>query len=163
MKNTNKYRQIRKSCTRAYDEATLVYPLKVRDVGAIRKRSFQHHRAVIVRDTPTLEAVLDYDNSENEELIDEGCNIVLKLTDPSQALEGLLVYAHSIDWEDKEMSKKKKYEVVVWDLSYALKDEDGNYKHDSKGNVEVYDYPDEDCQHLAEYLKPEDLDKRDGR
>tara|TARA_Y100000590_G_C15516302_1_gene937487 strand:- start:183 stop:659 length:477 start_codon:yes stop_codon:yes gene_type:complete len=113
MKNTNKYRQIRKSCTRAYDEATLVYPLKVRDVGAIRKRSFQHHRAVIVRDTPTLEAVLDYDNSENEELIDEGCNIVLKLTDPSQALEGLLVYAHSIDWEDKEMSKKKKYYVGV--------------------------------------------------
>ena len=110
MKNTNKHRQIRKSVDPL--EATLVYPLKARDVGAIRKPSAQHHRAVIVRDTPTLEAVLDYDNSENEELIDEGCNIVLKLTDPSQALERLLVYAHSIDWEDKEMGKKD-YQVSI--------------------------------------------------
>jgi len=60
------------------------------------------------------------------------------------------------------MSKEEsKYEVVVWDLSYALKDEDGNYKHDSNGNVEVYDSLDgQSWQHLAEYLKPEDLEKR---
>jgi len=56
---------------------------------------------------------------------------------------------------------KEYNEVTVWDLSYALQDEDGNYKHDSKGNVEVYDYPDEDCQNIAEYIKPEDLKKRE--
>ena len=55
---------------------------------------------------------------------------------------------------------KEYNEVTVWDLSYALQDEEGNYKHDSKGNVEVYDYPDEDCQNIAEYIKPEDLEKR---
>ena len=61
------------------------------------------------------------------------------------------------------MSKEEsKYEVVVWDLSYALKDEDGDYKHDAIGNVEVYDHPNEDKHLLAEYLKPEDLEKRDS-
>ena len=61
------------------------------------------------------------------------------------------------------MSKEEsKYEVVVWDLSYALKDEDGDYKHDAMGNVEVYDHPNEDKHLLAEYLKPEDLEKRDS-
>ena len=56
---------------------------------------------------------------------------------------------------------EKEYEVVVWDLSYALVDEDGNYKHDADGKVEVYDQSDEDCQYIAEYIKPEDLEKRE--
>ena len=59
------------------------------------------------------------------------------------------------------MSEKEYDEVIVWDLSYALQDEDGNYKHGADGKVEVYDQPDEDCQHIAEYIKPEDLEKRE--
>tara|TARA_R110000824_G_scaffold320307_1_gene507281 strand:- start:852 stop:1247 length:396 start_codon:yes stop_codon:yes gene_type:complete len=59
------------------------------------------------------------------------------------------------------MSETKYKTATVWDLTYALTDEDGNYKRDSDGKIEVFDYIGEDCSELAEDAVPEDLERRD--
>ena len=58
------------------------------------------------------------------------------------------------------MKKETKYESVVWDLSYALADENGDYKHDAYGRVMVYDYPEDDCS-IIELPEPDKLEWRD--
>ena len=58
------------------------------------------------------------------------------------------------------MKKETKYESVVWDLTYALADENGDYKHDAYGRVMVYDYPEDDCS-IIELPEPDKLEWRD--
>ncbi len=53
--------------------------------------------------------------------------------------------------------KDIKYTPIVWDLSWALVDEHGNYKHDSENKVMVFDNPDEDCS-LIEPPNVEELE-----
>tara|TARA_R100001463_G_scaffold111617_1_gene166494 strand:+ start:7180 stop:7566 length:387 start_codon:yes stop_codon:yes gene_type:complete len=55
--------------------------------------------------------------------------------------------------------KDIKYKPIVWDLSWALIDDDGIYKHDFENKVMVFDDPDEDCS-LIEPPKAEDLEWR---
>jgi len=58
------------------------------------------------------------------------------------------------------MKKETKYQSVVWDLTYALADENGDYKHDAYGRVMVYDYPEDDCS-IIELPEPDKLEWRD--
>lgn len=56
--------------------------------------------------------------------------------------------------------KESKYESVVWDLSYALVNQDGGYKHDAYGRVMIYDHPDDDGS-IIELPEPDKLEWRD--
>ena len=58
------------------------------------------------------------------------------------------------------MKTETKYESVVWDLTYALADANGDYKHDAYGRVMVYDYPEDDCS-IIELPEPDKLEWRD--
>ena len=47
--------------------------------------------------------------------------------------------------------------VRVWDCTFYLMDDDGNDGLDEDGNVQIYDAPDLDWSHLADYVEIEDL------
>ena len=47
--------------------------------------------------------------------------------------------------------------VRVWDCTFYLMDDDGNDVLDKDGNVQIYDAPDLDWSHLADYVEIEDL------
>ena len=51
--------------------------------------------------------------------------------------------------------------VRVWDCTFYLMDDDGNDVLDEDGNVQIYNAPDLDWSHLAEYVVIEDLVETD--
>ena len=51
--------------------------------------------------------------------------------------------------------------VRVWDCTFYLMDDDGNDGLDEDGNVQIYNAPDLDWSHLAEYVAIEDLVEND--
>jgi len=51
--------------------------------------------------------------------------------------------------------------VRVWDCTFYLMDDDGNDVLDEDGNVQIYNAPDLDWSHLAEYVGIEDLVETD--
>ena len=59
------------------------------------------------------------------------------------------------------MSKEEQRKVIVWDVVFALEDENGDVVYDDKGNVAVYRNDDGDYTYLAEDLEPEDLEIHD--
>jgi hypothetical protein len=63
------------------------------------------------------------------------------------------------------MSKEEQRKVIVWDVIFALADENGDVVHDSRGEVEVYRnriaHDRGDYEYLADELKPEDLETHD--
>jgi len=64
-----------------------------------------------------------------------------------------------------EENKETKRKVIVWDVVFALADENGDVVYDSKGEVEVYRnrnaHDKGDYEYLADELKPEDLEIHD--
>lgn len=58
------------------------------------------------------------------------------------------------------MKTEDKYQSVVWDLTYAIADANGDYKYDAYGRVMVYDYPEDDCS-IVELPEPDKLKWRD--
>jgi hypothetical protein len=63
------------------------------------------------------------------------------------------------------MSKEEKRKVIVWDVVFALEDENGDVVYDDKGNVAIYRngraHDEGDYEYLADKLKPEDLEIHD--
>ena len=59
------------------------------------------------------------------------------------------------------MSNEEKRKVIVWDVVFALEDENGELVYDSKGDVEIYRNDDGEYTYLAEDLEPEDLERHD--
>jgi len=47
--------------------------------------------------------------------------------------------------------------VGVWDCTFYLTDDDGNDVLDKDGSVQIYNAPDLDWSHIAEYVEVEDL------
>ena len=49
--------------------------------------------------------------------------------------------------------------VGVWDCTFYLTDDDGNDVLDKDGSVQIYNAPDLDWSHIAEYVEEEDLEE----
>lgn len=60
-------------------------------------------------------------------------------------------------WE----GKGEKRTIVVWDVTFALEDENGDVIYNDKGDVEIYRNDEGDYTHLADELEPEDLEIHD--
>ena len=170
-------------------------------------------RCLYVKHTPTLDVEYMWSPDDGRGLNDEGANMILKIrkgegqfyntswnyhpddrkmlrhldqSDPRPAYvaEDLLVYAISIDWEDKEHKEHKtcvpevpaprdwereilhakahpkpKNIVRVWDVLFYLEDENGQMATDHKGRIQIFDAPDKDLSHIEEYVDVKDLRK----
>ena len=53
--------------------------------------------------------------------------------------------------------KDKNNNVVVWDCTFYLKDEEGNEILNEDGSVKIFDAPKLDWSHIAEYVELDDL------
>jgi len=60
-----------------------------------------------------------------------------------------------------EENKETKRKVIIWDVVFALADENGDVVYDAQGDVEKYRNNDIDYTYLADELKPEDLEIHD--
>ena len=60
-----------------------------------------------------------------------------------------------------EENKETKRKVIIWDVVFALADENGDVVYDDQGDVETYRNNDIDYTYLADELKPEDLEIHD--
>jgi|TARA_R100001463_G_scaffold24287_5_gene57921 hypothetical protein len=60
-----------------------------------------------------------------------------------------------------EENKETKRKVIIWDVVFALADENGDVVYDDQGDVETYRNNDVDYTYLADELKPEDLEIHD--
>jgi len=60
-----------------------------------------------------------------------------------------------------EENKETKRKVIIWDVVFALADENGDVVYDAQGDVETYRNNDIDYTYLADELKPEDLEIHD--
>jgi len=52
-----------------------------------------------------------------------------------------------------------KHSIAVWELTFYKIGEDGEPLTDNKGNVQLYNAPDRDCEHLSEGLFDGDLEE----
>jgi hypothetical protein len=57
------------------------------------------------------------------------------------------------------MTLKKEYHIGVWDCRFYLVDDDGNSRLGEDGKVQLYDAPDLDWSHIAEYVEHDDLEE----
>ena len=53
--------------------------------------------------------------------------------------------------------KNKNYDIVLWNCTFFLYDEEGNEVLNEDGSVKIFDAPDLDWSHIAEYVELEDL------
>ena len=60
-----------------------------------------------------------------------------------------------------EENKETKRKVIIWDVVFALEDENGDVVYDDQGDVEKYRNNNVDYTYLADELKPEDLEIHD--
>ena len=55
--------------------------------------------------------------------------------------------------------KKENYDIVIWDCTFCLYDEEGNEVLNEDGSVKIFDAPKLDWSHIAEYVELEDLEE----
>lgn len=55
--------------------------------------------------------------------------------------------------------KKENYDIVVWECTFCLYDEEGNEVLNEDGSVKIFDAPKLDWSHIAEYVELEDLEE----
>ena len=55
--------------------------------------------------------------------------------------------------------KKENYDIAVWNCTFCLYDEEGNEVLNEDGSVKIFDAPDLDWSHIAEYVELEDLEE----
>ena len=52
----------------------------------------------------------------------------------------------------------KQYNIAVWDIQFALEDEDGNYLKNDDGSIKLFsDGGNLDCSHIAASMTEEEL------
>tara|TARA_A100000164_G_scaffold193573_1_gene171822 strand:- start:144 stop:341 length:198 start_codon:yes stop_codon:yes gene_type:complete len=56
----------------------------------------------------------------------------------------------------------KDYEICVWDLSFSLRDEDGEEVKNKDGSLKLFDAPNLDCSWIIEGMEYKDLEEREG-
>lgn len=147
--------------------------------------------------SPLLDAEYLY-STDGELLNEEGANTLLKIhrgeatflsgewhngkeLSYKRILKDDIVFAISIDWEDKERTScvpevpvaqdweretlhakahpKPKDTVLVWDVLFYRTDENGLEMTDHNGKIQIFDAPDKDMSHIAEYVDVKDLRK----
>ena len=147
--------------------------------------------------SPLLDVEYLY-STDGEALNEEGSNTLLKIHHAEathmsgewhngkelsykRILKDVIVFAISIDWEDKERTScvpevpvaqdwerellqakahpKPKNTVLVWDVLFYRVDENGLEMTDYKGRTQIFDAPDMDVSDFAESVNIEDLRK----